>query len=77
MGTKIGTAIAFAVIWLKGQFSRFAKDRQAVSTVEYALIVIAVIAIVGTGAALLGGAFNNLFAGLENNLNNTVADITS
>lgn len=36
-----------------------------VSTVEYALIVLAVIGIVGVGIGVLGGAFNNLFDDLE------------
>lgn len=48
---------------------RFVKDPRAVSTVEYALIVIAVIAIVGAAAAMLGGAFDQLFDDLETEIN--------
>ena len=60
--TKIGTAIVFATIWLKDQAARFAKDLRAVSTVEYALIIVAVIAIVGGAMQLiLGDQFQNLF----------------
>ncbi|MDD9961691.1 MAG: Flp family type IVb pilin [Gammaproteobacteria bacterium] len=39
-----------------------------VSTVEYALIVVAVIAIVGVGVASLGGSFNNLFDELASDM---------
>ncbi|MCY4012699.1 MAG: hypothetical protein OXG82_08300 [Gammaproteobacteria bacterium] len=63
------TAIESAVIWARGQVARFVKDTRAVSTVEYALIVIAVIAIVGAAAALLGGAFGNLFDQLADEVN--------
>ena len=75
MGMRVGTAIVFAIIWVKGQASRFAKDLRAVSTVEYALIVIAVIAIVGAAAALLGGQFTDLFNTLGNELNKGVANV--
>ena len=44
-----------------GRFLRFVEDRTGVSTVEYALIVVAVIAIVGGGVGLLSGAFKTLF----------------
>ena len=40
---------------------RFFGERSGVSTVEYALIVVAVIAIVGGGMTLLGGNFKGLF----------------
>lgn len=40
---------------------RYVKESRAVSTVEYALIVVAVIAIVGAGALILGDAFDELF----------------
>ena len=66
----MGTAVASAVVWLRGQIVRFVKDPRAVSTVEYALIVVAVIAIVGAAAAMLGGAFDELFDTLETELNN-------
>lgn len=39
----------------------FARARRAVSTVEYALITIAVISIVGAAIALLGDSFAGLF----------------
>ena len=68
MGAKIGSAIVFATVWLRDQVSRFTKDQRAVSTVEYALIIVAVIAIVGGAAAILGDQFQNLFEGLGNEI---------
>lgn len=53
---------------------RFFKESRAVSTVEYALIVVAVIAIVGGAAALLGGAFKGLFENLKTEMQTAVAD---
>ena len=54
---------------------RFFKESRAVSTVEYALIVVAVIAIVGGAAALLGGAFKDLFTNLETEMDGSVAAV--
>ena len=53
----VGRACARAV--------RFLRDTHAVSTVEYALIVVAVIAIIGVAAGTLSGAFKDLFGKLE------------
>ena len=55
---------------------RFFKESRAVSTVEYALIVVAVIAIVGAAAALLGGAFKDLFGDLTNEMAGAVDETT-
>lgn len=44
---------------------KFAADLRGVSTVEYALIVVAIIGIVGAAAALLGGAFDTMFTTLS------------
>ena len=38
--------------------TRYAADLRGVSTVEYALIVVAIIGIVGAAAGILGGAFD-------------------
>lgn len=58
--------------FVRKQFSRlsalavkFAADLRGVSTVEYALIVVAIIGIVGAAAALLGGAFTDMFETLS------------
>ncbi len=46
----------------------FLLDRRGVSTVEYALIVVAIIAIVGVVAGQLSGAFGTLMEGLTEEL---------
>ena len=45
-----------------GRLLRFVKDKSGVSAVEYALIVVAVIAIIGAGVAVMGDAFEGVFA---------------
>lgn len=47
-----------------------------VSTVEYALIVLAVIGIVGVGIGVLGGAFNTLFDDLKDELSAVASKAT-
>ena len=62
-----------------GRFLRFIDDKHGVSTVEYALIVVAVIGVVGVGAASLSGAFDTLFEDLTAEIaaaSETVADAT-
>lgn len=58
-------------------FERFVKDRRGVSTVEYALIIVAVIGIIGAVAITLRGAFNELFNELAAELNTAVDDLAS
>ena len=53
------------------RFFGYIEDRTGVSTVEYALIVVAVIAIVGASAGVLSGAFDDLFKGLEGQIDLT------
>lgn len=48
--------------------TRFLADLRGVSTVEYALIVVAIIGIIGAGAAVLGGAFGELFDNLSDQM---------
>lgn len=50
--------------------TRFLADLRGVSTVEYALIVVAIIGIIGAGAAVLGGAFGDLFEDLSEQMTN-------
>ena len=52
--------------WRK--FREYLMETSGVSTVEYALIVVAVIAIVGVGVATLGDAFNDLFTDLSSEM---------
>lgn len=54
---------------------RFFGDRRGVSTVEYALIVVAIIAIVGAVAAQMGGAFEALFEDLEEEMIEGVGEV--
>ncbi|MCZ0943925.1 MAG: Flp family type IVb pilin [Gammaproteobacteria bacterium] len=44
------------------------KDRSGVSTVEYALIVVMVIAIIGGGVTVLSGGFDEMFKELATEL---------
>ena len=55
----------------------FLGDTRGVSTVEYALIVVAVVAIIGVAAAVLNTAFDNLFGDLSTLLNGAVDDTTN
>lgn len=52
--------------WLQA----FLRDRGGVSTVEYALIVVAVIGIVAAVTVTMSGAFNELFNDLATAMNN-------
>ena len=52
--------------WRK--FREYLVETSGVSTVEYALIVVAVIAIVGVGVATLGNAFDDLFTELSDEM---------
>lgn len=52
-----------------GRSLRFIDDKCGVSTVEYALIVVAVIGVVGVGAAALSTAFDDLFDDLSTQIN--------
>ena len=51
-----------------GRVLRFIEDKTGVSAVEYSLIIVAVIAIIGAGAAILGGAFKDLFQDLSKDM---------
>ena len=53
----------------------FAADTRGVSTVEYALIIVAVVAIIGVAAASLNDTFTDLFNDLGNQLGDAVDDI--
>ena len=53
---------------LKRLAVRFLMDLRGVSTVEYALIVVGIIGIVTAAAALLGGAFDEMFTQLSSRM---------
>ena len=54
---------------------RFLGERRGVSTVEYALIVVAVIAIIGVVAAQMSEAFQDLFTNLAAEMTTGVAEV--
>ena len=54
----------------------FLLDRRGVSTVEYALIVVAIIAIVGVVAGQLSGAFGTLMADLTTEIGAASDDVS-
>ena len=56
---------------------RFARNQRGVSTVEYALIVVAIIAIIGVAAGTLGDAFEGLIGELSNQMNNASGTVTN
>ena len=60
---------------LVGRVLRYIDDRSGVSTIEYALIVVAVIAIVGAAAATLSGAFDTLFTDLTDQISTAQDDL--
>ena len=60
-----------------GRLLRFIDDKWGVSTVEYALIVVAVIGVVGVGAAALSGAFTTLFADLTTEIAAASDDVST
>ena len=63
--------------WLMEQWlrvHRYVRETSGVSTVEYALIVVAVIGIVGAGITIIGGGFDALFEELAQEMDNTSAD---
>ena len=51
--------------WLLKAYCSYRTGESGVSAVEYALIVVAVIAIVGLGIGILGEGFKDLFTRLE------------
>ena len=51
---------------------RFMLDARGVSTVEYALLVVGIIGIVGVGVAALQGAFTGMFETLSDRLTTAV-----
>ena len=50
------------------RFRSFLQDKTAVSAVEYALIVVAIVALVGGGMAMLTDEFQDIFDAAEQGL---------
>ncbi len=68
-------SIAAQVVEAGRRLAVFVRSREGVSTIEYALITVAVIAIVGGAIGLLSGGFNDLFGDLNNELGNAVSNM--
>ena len=62
---------------VKVEFTALLTDIRGVSTVEYALMVVAVIAAVGGVAALLGGAFDDMFEDLSKEIGTAVTAVST
>ena len=56
-----------------GRLLRFVKDKSGVSAVEYALIIVAIVAVVGGGVAILGGGFKDLFEDVSTDMSTAVS----
>ena len=69
--------VVHLMCWLREQVVRFRDDIRGVSTVEYALIVVAVIAIVGVAAGLLGDAFTSTFQNLSERMTDAAGEVSS
>lgn len=65
---RMFASVRQALVSAKNSVARFLGDERAVSTVEYALIVVAIIAILGVAATALSGAFGDLFDNLANQM---------
>ena len=57
------------------RIASFISDLRGVSTVEYALMVVAVIAAVGLAAGLLGDAFEDLFTDLAKDMTEGIGNV--
>ena len=62
---------------LQARVVRFLLDARGVSTVEYALIVVAIIAIVAVAATLLGDAFETTFQDLSERMTSAAGQVAS
>lgn len=77
---KVGLALLRlqgALSVLSRKASGFGKDERGASMVEYALMVVAIVAIVGAGVAVLQGGFDDLFADLTSELAGAVAAVST
>ncbi|MCY4012155.1 MAG: hypothetical protein OXG82_05500 [Gammaproteobacteria bacterium] len=73
----LGPMVACAALRVRMAVLRYLRETKAVSTVEYALIVVAVVAIIGAAAATLSGAFEELFNDFGNEIENTLTNVTT
>ena len=60
-----------------GRLLRFVKDKSGVSAVEYALIIVAIVAVVGGGVTILGGGFKSLFQEVSTEMSTAVQSVAT
>lgn len=65
------------IAYMHARVIAFVADIRGVSTVEYALMVVAVIAAVAVAAGLLGGAFKDLFKDVSEEMVKGITKIVS
>lgn len=63
--------------FVAAKVTAFVVDLRAVSTVEYALMVVAIIGAVALGAAFLGDAFEELFEDLSEDMTAGLGTVSS
>ncbi len=62
---------------IAAKVTAFVADLRGVSTVEYALMVVGIVAAVALAAGLLGNAFEDLFKELSNEMSKGVGAVSS
>ena len=62
---------------IAAKVTAFVADLRGVSTVEYALMVVGIVAAVALAAGLLGDAFEDLFKDLSNEMTDGVGAVSS
>ena len=68
-------SISKFVCYIAAKVTAFVADLRGVSTVEYALMVVGIIAAVGLAAAYLGDAFEALFKDLSKEMTKGITDV--
>ena len=67
--------ISKCMSYIAAKITAFVADLRGVSTVEYALMVVGIVAAVGLAAAYLGDAFETLFKDLSKEMTSGVAAV--
>ena len=67
--------VSRCVSWIAAKVTAFVADLRGVSTVEYALMVVAIVAAVGLAAGFLGDAFKELFKDLSTEMTTGVGAV--
>ena len=67
--------ISKCAAWLSAKVTAFVADLRGVSTVEYALMVVGIVAAVALAAGILGDAFDDLFKDLSTEMTTGVGSV--